>query len=666
MNYKQNNTCLVCDLPIGFEYLNLGDQPLANSYHKGEILEKYPLRMRLCKNCWHSQLSVSVEPSKMFEHYLYISDTTSTLTKYFESTTDYILKEKSDAKSVFEIACNSGLLLEMFQNRGLISCGIDPAKNIRELSVKRNLDVYVDYWNYEFSEKVKKEKGLYDLVVAFHVLPHVQDPNDFIKSCKNIISDKGKIFIQTSQCDMFLNNEFDVIYHEHSSYFTGRSIKELAHRNGLYVSSIIKTDIHSKSFLFSLQKEECSETQLEELINDDTNNGIYTIQKYMAFAKNAENTKSKLLNRLDYFRKNGYTIIGYGAAAKGNTLLNYIDYKLDYVIDDNYMKWGYLMPGTDVEIHSIELLKNNFEKICFVPLAWNFYKEIQERIQKIRNTEKDIFIKYFPEYEEETPLKEMITIKTNFPVAVNSDDHKYPEGVYLDNTINYNFVEEIEKYMDIVRPYLEIISVKNQLDSSNNNKKIRLLDIGCAGGELVCRMNEKGHICVGLEGSDHIVNIRPEMVYEMKKLPLGWKNWKKYVNKNLFTCDVTKEYSIYENSELMQFDIITSFDVFEHFATEDIENVLVQSYKHLKPGGLFIAQIALFNSGRTTYSENTPGDLNYHKSVFHKEWWESKLDKFYKRINYPFMYTNRDSENSPELSINASSHLVYSGIKPLD
>lgn len=402
MNYRENTNCLVCELPIDLEYLNLNDQPLANSYHTGIELEKYPLRMKLCKNCWHSQLSVSVDPDKMFEHYLYISDTTSTLTKYFEWTTEYILKEKSDSKNVFEIACNSGLLLEMFQKKGLNCCGIDPAKNIRDLSIKRGLDVYVDYWDYKFSQKVKEEKGLYDLVTAFHVLPHVQNPNDFIKSCKNILADGGKIFIQTSQCDMFLNNEFDVIYHEHSSYFTGKSIKELAHRNGLFVSSIIKTDIHSKSFLFSLQKEECSEVQLEELIVEETKHGIYTVEKYIEFSKNAESTKNKLLDRLEYFRKNGYTIIGYGAAAKGNTLLNYIQYKLDYVIDDNYMKWEYLMPGTNVKIYSIELLKNKFDKICFVPLAWNFFKEIKERILKVRNVEHDIYIKYFPNYKEET------------------------------------------------------------------------------------------------------------------------------------------------------------------------------------------------------------------------------------------------------------------------
>lgn len=400
-HYKENPNCLVCHTPIAFEYLDLTDQPLANSYHKGEVLETYPLKMAVCGKCFHSQLTVSVEPAKMFEHYLYISDTTQTLTDYFVWTTEYILGKINKPKNVLEIACNSGLLLEMFKNKGIDCVGVDPAQNIRELSERRGLDVYVDYWNKPFSDKLKTEKGQFDLIMAFHVLPHVEDPNDFVASCANVLSDTGEIFIQTSQCDMFLNNEFDVIYHEHSSYFTAKSIGELAHRNGLFVSSIIKTDIHSKSFLFSLSKVESDEAQWKDLCIKEAADGIYDPWKYVEFTARAEDTKDILLEKLNEYKNDGYTIIGYGAAAKGNTLLNYIKFKLDYIIDDNYMKWGYLTPGMDIEIHPITLLDRGFEKVCFVPLAWNFYAEIKERISKVRDTTNDKFIKYFPEYSEE-------------------------------------------------------------------------------------------------------------------------------------------------------------------------------------------------------------------------------------------------------------------------
>ena len=397
---KHNDTCLVCNSTNLVDYLDLTDQPLANSYHKGESLKKYPLQMKLCKDCWHSQLSVSVDPAEMFEHYLYISDTSKTLTDYFNWTTDYILS-KVEAKNVLEIACNSGLLLEMFKDRGLQCVGIDPAQNIRELSAARELDVYVDYWNKEFADKLLNERGKFDLILAFHVLPHVQDPNDFIASCVNVLSDNGTVFIQTSQCDMFVNNEFDVIYHEHSSYFTGKSILKLARNHGLYVSSIVKTDIHSKSFLFSLTRTPCDEAELNALIADETANGIYTEEKYHAFARKAEETKQKLLENLRRFRNEGYVLIGYGAAAKGNTLLNYIQLELDFIVDDNYLKWDYRTPGMNIPIRSIDLLKEPIRRICFIPLAWNFYKEIKERINTVRDTSNDVFVRYFPEYIEE-------------------------------------------------------------------------------------------------------------------------------------------------------------------------------------------------------------------------------------------------------------------------
>lgn len=401
MNYIENKQCLICNSKNLFEYLDLTDQPLANAYHTGQSLNKYPLKLLLCKDCFHSQLSVCVNPKDMFEHYLYISDTTKTLTSYFEWATDYILEKSIGSKSILEIACNSGLFLEMFQNRGLKCYGVDPAKNIRELSEKRNLNVFVNFWDKNFSEEFKNKVGKIDLVVAVNVLAHVPDPNNFIEACLNVLSENGKIFLQTSQCDMFLNNEFDVTYHEHASYFVGKSIKQLARNHNLFVSSIIKTDIHSKSFLYSLQREQCDESELEILIAEENKHNIYTIEKYIDFAKNAYQIKNDLLAGLQKFKDEGYTLIGYGAAAKGNTLLNFIKFSLDYIIDDSYLKWNLFTPGTNIPIYSIQLLEQNFEKICFVPLAWNFYKEIKERIHAVRNNEKDIFIKYFPNYTEE-------------------------------------------------------------------------------------------------------------------------------------------------------------------------------------------------------------------------------------------------------------------------
>ncbi len=414
MGSKVNNRCLVCNTPVAFEYLNLGDQPLANSYHKEKYqydMKTYPLRMKVCTSCWHSQLSESVDPAEMFEHYLYVSDTSKTLNEYFEWCKQYILTEVYDdignVKNCLEIACNSGLFLEKFRKEGIECVGVDPAKNLRELSVKRGLDVIVDYWNQDVCDTVVRERGKFDLILAFHVLPHVQDPVAFVKTCADALSDNGRIFIQTSQCDMFRNNEFDVIYHEHSSYFTARSIQKLAEVCGLKVSSIVKTEIHGMSYLFSLSKNKSSYA-INDFIRQDTAMGIYERDNYRKFGEKADEIRQKLLIGLNDLKSDGYTLIGYGAAAKGMTLLNYMDFKLDMIIDDNPMKQSYKTPGQNITIYPIDVLKtfDPGSKICIIPLAWNFFNEIKERISKTIPMEGLVFVRYFPDYNEERIIEE--------------------------------------------------------------------------------------------------------------------------------------------------------------------------------------------------------------------------------------------------------------------
>jgi len=232
----------------------------------------------------------------------------------------------------------------------------------------------------------------------------------------------------------------------------------------------------------------------------------------------------------------------------------------------------------------------------------------------------------------------MISVQTNFPVAVESADHLHPEGIYYDNTISWPFVASVENYF---------------------KEKINFLDLGCAGGELVCRMQERGHTAVGLEGSDHCLNVREDMINEVGMRPAGLGNWQKYGNKNLFTCDVTKDYKIRQNYGPMTFDLITCWDVMEHFEPQDVSNFLRLVYDHLKPNGIFVASIALFNSGRHAASSNTPENLNYHKSVFAESWWLEKNSLFFNQIKYPFSICNREGipiTGSPQ-------YLVYAGTK---
>lgn len=214
-----------------------------------------------------------------------------------------------------------------------------------------------------------------------------------------------------------------------------------------------------------------------------------------------------------------------------------------------------------------------------------------------------------------------IKVATNYPLAVDSDDHKYPEGIYFDNNLNLEFVKEIENHFE--------------------NKLINFLDLGCAGGQLVVHMHEKGHTAVGLEGSNHCLVIDQNIVNKIGFEPLGKKNWERYHDKILFTCDVTKEYLITNNSEPIKFDLITCFDVIEHFYPEQLDNFFKLICNHLNPNGLFIASIALFPSGCHSQNLGAPDGLNYHKSLFTKEWWMEKTSNYFKNVQYPFINHNR-------------------------
>lgn len=397
--FRQIEKCVCCksvDLHI---YLDLGMQPLANSYRKNRSTEnepRYPLAVQVCKNCWHSMLTVSVDPSEMFDNYLYISDTSNSLTEYFRRLSFRILnRSRVTYPNVLELATNSGLLLSMFQKEGCLCLGFDPAKNLLPLSRERELKVIPAYWSMEEASKLDRK---FDVVMAIHVLPHAPDPKEFILACKKVLSEQGRIYIQTSQCNMFQNNEFDAIYHEHTSFFTARSFRKLAESCELFVTGAWKVPIHSTSFLFELGEGGAHCEEFLDMLEQEEDQGIDFFKR---FAANSKEIAQQLIYTVNQIRSTRMKVVGYGAAAKGSTLLNYTGIKLDYVVDDNSMKWDYFIPGTEVPIKTPEILYQEKEPVAVVMLAWNFYDEIVSRVKQ-QSFQKHAFIRYFPKVEIQT------------------------------------------------------------------------------------------------------------------------------------------------------------------------------------------------------------------------------------------------------------------------
>ena len=400
-NFKEKKECVCCgknDLSLA---LDLNTQPLANSYHKeDEVLEEYPLGLNLCKDCYHLQLTHIVNPDLLFKDYLYVSGTSQTLKDNFEWFADFVLEYTANCRwnwpnprvnNVLDIACNDGTQLDCFKKKQAIETfGVDPAENLYELSSK-NHNVICDYFDSDLYDRT------FDVVIAQNVFAHNSNPKKFLDDCEKIMHDHSFLYIQTSQSDMIKNNQFDTIYHEHTSFFNINSMNELVKRTGLHLVDVIKTPIHGISYLFVLYKSPMNQYKVQNLIDVEREVGLYSKKTYDSYKQNVLSIVKSFKDIIESVYGK-YPVIGYGAAAKGNTLLNFADVKLDYIIDDNELKQGLYTPGTNIEIKSVELLKEYGEddRILFVPLAWNFYDEIRKRTVAVRDNSNDRFLKYFP------------------------------------------------------------------------------------------------------------------------------------------------------------------------------------------------------------------------------------------------------------------------------
>lgn len=391
-NHKTN--CICCDSTKLTTVVDLTDQPLANSYHDNTTPQaKYPLQMNLCNDCFHLQLSHIVNPDLLFKDYLYVSGTSQTLLTYFDWFVDYVTSNE-DVGSVLDIACNDGSQLNSFKKLGWKTYGVDPAENLYKLS-SQDHNVTCDYFKGEgqFDRQ-------FDVITAQNVFAHNENALEFLNDCADVLNDDGTVFIQTSQAELVASNQFDTVYHEHLSFFNINSMNELAKRSNLDLVDVIKTPIHGISYVFVFRKQ-ASKYNIQcinNLIGVEKERGLYKLDTYTRYGANIRYICTVYNQTIENWSKDGYKIIGYGAAAKGMTFLNYAGTYPDVIIDDNPLKQGLYTPGSNIPIHSVDYIKqlDPNEKIMFVPLAWNFYDEIRSRIKQVRANDNDRFIKYFP------------------------------------------------------------------------------------------------------------------------------------------------------------------------------------------------------------------------------------------------------------------------------
>jgi SAM-dependent methyltransferase len=390
------NECLACgseDLELT---LDLTDQPLANNYvNKDDTESSYPLAVNRCSHCFHLQLTHVVDPEIIYKNYLYVSGTTKTYLDYMEwfarFAREYIHHWPGN---VLDIGCNDGSQLNAFKKLGLNTYGIDPAENLYPSS-SANHQVWCDFFGPDLAKTIDQK---FDIIVAQNSFAHNPAPLEYLQALRPLLAPGGLFFVQTSQADMVPNGEFDTIYHEHVNFYNINSMHELCKRAGMHLVDVQKTPIHGTSYIFVISHERGNPARIENLIARECELGLLSADYYHQWAQEVKENMTVLTNTLQDLKSQGYHLVGYGAAAKGNTVLNYIKFPLDCVVDDNPLKQGHYTPGQKCLIVGSEYLDSftNNDRIAFVPLAWNFYTEIKRRILERRNNANDVFVKYFP------------------------------------------------------------------------------------------------------------------------------------------------------------------------------------------------------------------------------------------------------------------------------
>ncbi len=382
--------CRVCGNNKLKRYISLGFQPLANNLinSKNQKVDKYPLEINFCEECYNSQLSVSISPNKMFSNYLYLSSTNQTFVNHFEkAASKYIKKLKLKKNSfVLDIGSNDGIGLYPFKKHGFNNLlGIEPAKNLSKFSSLKGIKTLNEFFNKNTIRKINKKA---DLILASNVFAHSDNLLEMAETMLKILSNKGTIIIEVQYLlKMFKDLTFDNIYHEHYNYWCLTSLKNLFNKLDAIIYDVEEIDTHGGSIRVYVSKNIKIKTKIsvKKLLKKEEKFGMKSFQTYKSFGKKIYEIKEKTIKNINKLKLKNKNIIGFGAPAKATTLLNFfgISDKLDYVVEDNNLKHNKYIPGTNLKIFKKNIVKN--KDSAMLVLAWNFFDDIKKNNKNLSN-----------------------------------------------------------------------------------------------------------------------------------------------------------------------------------------------------------------------------------------------------------------------------------------
>ena len=363
--------------------ISLGYQPLANNLlrKKDDKCELYPLEINFCPKCFNCQLSVSVDPKKMFSNYLYTSSTSKSFRKHFEDAAKkYLKKLKLSKKSyILDIGSNDGIALKPFKDLGFNKIvGVEPAKNLAKIANKNKIKTINCFLEKKNLKKINKNA---DIILASNVFAHSDKLKEMTECMLKILKNSGTIIIEVQYLLNTLQDlTFDNIYHEHYNYWSLTSLDNFFNQFNAKIIKAEKISTHGGSLRIYVKKEKKPkiDKSVRELLRQEEKFGIKKFETYKKFAEKIYQIKKNVKKNILKLKNNGEKLIGYGSPAKATTALNFfgISEEIDFIVEDNKLKHGKFIPGVKIPILSKDKIKD--KKNTILVLAWNFYKDIKE------------------------------------------------------------------------------------------------------------------------------------------------------------------------------------------------------------------------------------------------------------------------------------------------
>ena len=407
---EPQRTCIVCGSGVT-PLLDLDVQPPANLLlaNPDEAHEAFPLGFATCPSCTHGQLTHFVDPTKLFQHYLYASGTSGTLKAYFEWFADALLRARRPGARVLEIASNDGSLLGCLEARGFDAVGVDPAENLNRVAAAAGRKVVTGFFPDAGPE------GLFDIIVAMNVAAHTPDPTSFMKGVRECLAPGGIAIIQTSQALMIANGEFDTVYHEHYSFYTVASMARLAANSGLRVETSQLVSVHGVSLLSFLR---LAEDHVAPFAFDggepfavawpspvpaslsQSLSGSDAIAAYAKFADGAKTAMQAAAAVVAQHQATGRKVALVGVAAKALTFIRAAGIVPDVYLDEAPLKVGLTIPGTSRPIEPLKKASEITGDTTLLIGAWNFADELIQKIRRLSDSDTPKFVVYFPKLLE--------------------------------------------------------------------------------------------------------------------------------------------------------------------------------------------------------------------------------------------------------------------------